>query len=168
MGVNLPPTHIRVKAHLSSFRLFWVYLGFLIWAHLGLFWAHIGLFWIYLGSFELILAFGSFRVIWTVLRSFRLIWVYLGSFRLLWLVLSSFDLHPFNLGSFQPVKYILEEITLIHILLIRCKLYAVAVNRLQFPKNFFSNLSIFVLWFSLQFPKKRFSNLSIFFLWIII
>ena len=43
-----------IKAHLSSFRLFSAYLGFVIWAHLGLFWTHIGSFWIYLGSFELI------------------------------------------------------------------------------------------------------------------
>ena len=33
-----------IKAHMSSFRLFSAYLGFLISAHLGLFWAHIGLF----------------------------------------------------------------------------------------------------------------------------
>ena len=46
-----------IKAHLSSFRLFSAYLGFLISAHLGLFWARIGSFWIYLGSFEVILAY---------------------------------------------------------------------------------------------------------------
>ena len=42
-----------IKAHLSSFRLFLVYLGFLIWAYLGLSWAHIGSFWMYLGFYEL-------------------------------------------------------------------------------------------------------------------
>ena len=48
-----------IKTHLSSFRLFSAYLGFLIWAHLGLFWAHIGSFWIYLGSFKLIWAYSG-------------------------------------------------------------------------------------------------------------
>ena len=43
-----------IKAHWSSFSLFLAYLGFLIWAYLGIFWAHIESFWIYLGSFELI------------------------------------------------------------------------------------------------------------------
>ena len=43
-----------IKAHLSSFRVFSANLGFLIWAHLGLFWAHIGSFWIYFGSYKLI------------------------------------------------------------------------------------------------------------------
>ena len=46
-----------IKAHLSSFRLFSAYLGFLISAHLGLFWARIGSLWIYLGYFEVILAY---------------------------------------------------------------------------------------------------------------
>ena len=44
-------------------------------------------------------------------------------------------LRPFNLDSFQPIKYILEEITLIYILLISCKLYAAAVISLQFTKK---------------------------------
>ena len=44
-------------------------------------------------------------------------------------------------------RYILKEITLIHILLIHCKLYAAAVISLQFIKKN-SNISIFVLWLS--------------------
>ena len=113
---------------LSSFRLFSDYLGFLIWAQLRL--------------FRPILAFGSFRLILTVLSSFRLIRAHLGSFefislmRLLWL------LRPFNLDYLQPIKYILEEITLIYILLIRCKLYAAAVISLQFTKKNFKCVNI--------------------------
>ena len=44
-------------------------------------------------------------------------------------------LHPFDLGSFQPMKYNFEETTLIRILLIRCMLYAAAFISLQFTKN---------------------------------
>ena len=44
-------------------------------------------------------------------------------------------LRSFNLDSFQPIKYILEKITLIFILLIRCKLYAAAVISLQIAKK---------------------------------
>ena len=57
-----------------------------------------------------------------------------GLFKLIWVFL-----RPFNLDSFQPIKFILEEITLIYILLIRCKLCAVAV---------ISYVPLFVLWLS--------------------
>ena len=41
----------------------------------------------------------------------------------------------FKLDSFHLIKYILEEITLIYILLICYKLYAAAVISLQFTKK---------------------------------
>ena len=71
-------------------------------------------------------------------------------------------LRPFNLDSFQPIKYILEEITLIYILLIRCKLYAAAVISLQFTKKS-SNVLVFVLWLpsSLYFgDSMRYINVN--------
>ena len=51
--------------------------------------------------------------------------------------LSSFErfYKQFNLDSFQPIKYILQEITLIYILCIPYKLYAAAVISLQFTKK---------------------------------
>ena len=49
------------------------------------------IFWAHLASFRPILAFGSFRLIWTGLSSFRFISAHLGSFE-------------FILDSFQPIK----------------------------------------------------------------
>ena len=76
-----------------------------------------------LGSFRLILVFGSFRFIQNGLSS----QTHQGSFRLIQIhlaCLSSFESFyaKFHLESFQPIKYILEETTLIYILLICCKL----------------------------------------------
>ena len=72
----------------------------------------------------------------------KLISVHLSSFRLLWLVKLIWALsHLFNLDSFQPIKYILEEITS--------------------QKN--SNIWIFVLWwsFSLYFGDSvRYINVN--------
>ena len=77
----------------------------------------------HLGSFRLILVFGSFRFIQNGLSS----QTHQGSFRLIQIhlaCLSSFESFyaKFHLESFQPIKYILEETTLIYILLICCKL----------------------------------------------
>ena len=144
-----------IKTHLSLFRP--ILSSYRIILNVfRVFWAHLGL-------FTPVLAFHSFRLIYTVLSSFRLISVYLGSFRLLWLVLSSFDLRPFNLNWFQPVKYILEEITLINILLIRCKIYAAAVISLQFSGKKFKCINIcfmitilFIFWRQCEILQRQF------------
>ena len=102
-----------------------------------------------------------FRFIRAHLSSLEFIQAHSGSFSLfkfIWALLC-----PFNLDSFQLIKYILEEMPLIYVLLIRCKLYAAAFISLQYTKKN-SNVSIFVLWLlsSLHFGQTLVSKYAVF------
>ena len=72
------------------------------------------------------------RLIQALLSLCRLIQALLACFKLIWVLLC-----PFNLDSFKPIKYILEEITSICIALICCNLYVATVISLQFTNRKF-------------------------------
>ena len=109
-----------------------------------------------LSSFRVIAAHFGFRLIQALLGSFRL-------FRLIQAHSLDCSFQAVHLGSFQPIKYILQEITLIYILLTPCKLYAAAVISLQFTGKKVKCISIrfmiiiqFIFWRQCEIHQCQF------------
>ena len=115
------------------------------------------LIWAHLGLFRTILVFSSFSLIQTGLSSFRLISTHLGSFglfKLIWALL-----RPFSLDSFQPNKYILEKITLIAILLTRCKCshqFTIYEKKFKRINNCFMIIIEFIFWWQCEIHQRQF------------